>query len=854
MSYSHKSSSSQKLLQKPRTTYRDNVNKKCDETVKRIEIQDKKVNEVKAELSKSILESSTKNDSLLKQPDNKILTEEKNRGDDVKKLVSDINLIKDTNQKRDTKFEELFKKCDDSIHQRTQIFAMMGELRKKTRVMEENLLLDVGNLQGSVDKLDSEVSKQDEMIKGQQVKLEELQVNLDILSKSLTETATDFENKLQREIKNRSERVSRMEVDILLIKSSNKTKDSKLTELKKENDENQKTLQKSLKDLNLKVTELGKEVIDMKKKQNTMDQLITLFTEKQKKSIENVEVRFNILEFRIQVQEKKSDQEKIEDSNRLSEFTTQFNSKLQQLDNKMQTETKNVHDQFKYVRNNVLLMKDANQTRDSKLTELDQDQKTLQSSVNDLLSQVKDVRKEAVCIKQKQANILDRFSFISEKQSKSISSINITCDKLENKIKEHDKKFDDTNTAVAKQISETSVKFDAQLKQFDKRVTTETLCMRDKIKNLSYDILSLKDSMLIKDSKLEELTKKNDDLLGQIQSLIVESDELDKTIRDLDSRCLQDKKALQDAEFEIKTQIDNLGNFNIDTKQKLTTMEEQITLLSPKVDQLQQDGVNFQQFRDSANRWLWNIKVTCDTLEDKMTAQGKNVEELKTKHQVLSKSMLDSAAVMTSHRKKLEEVIRKETQSRCTEINNLRLEVQAIEKEHQKGNSKIVDLYLKINAQDSKLKSLRVDIDSLNSARKNLEQCSKQAQSTLQELRSQLILEVQQTKTVIEQYKQEIDKTQAIVKTQISAILDKQALIQNKVDKNEEKFKQALSDMDNYLSVKEKELNDAKTNLQTLYTDLFNLRKHVGEKLILHNTKIDELGTAMDTVFRRLGL
>ncbi|XP_059157219.1 SWI/SNF-related matrix-associated actin-dependent regulator of chromatin subfamily E member 1-like [Physella acuta] len=288
--------------------------------------------------------------------------------------------------------------------------------------------------------------------------------------------------------------------------------------------------------------------------------------------------------------------------------------------------------------------------------------------------------------------------------------------------------------------------------------------------------------MSINNSKLAELTKKNDDLLGQIESLIVESDELNKTIRDLDSRCLQDKKALQDAVFENESKICNLGKCNIESKQKQTTMEEQITFMYCR---LQQDGVNFQQFRDSANRWLLNVKVTCDTLEDKMTAQGKNVEELKTKHQVLSKSMLDSAAVMTSHRKRLDEVIRRETQSRSTEINNMRLEVQAIEKEHQKGNSKIVDLYLKMNAQDSKLKSLRDDIDSLDSARKKLEQCSKQAQSTLQAKVNQLLSETEETKTAIEQCKQdtqEVKQVQTDINNEISATRSKQSYFQIKVD------------------------------------------------------------------------
>ncbi|XP_059157077.1 myosin-1-like [Physella acuta] len=325
----------------------DSVNKKCDEMVKRIEIQDKKVDEVKAELSQSVLESSTKSDLLLKQLDGKILTEEKIRCDDVKKVASEISLIKETNQKRDNQLEKLFMKNDDCEHQRTHIFVTVGELEKKTCELEENLLLGVGNLKGSVDKLHSEVSKQDETVKGQQVKLEELKVNLDKLSKSLTVTEIDFNNKLEREIKNGIERFIRVEDDILLIKDSNKITDSKLAELKKENDENQKTLQNSLKDLNLKVMDIDKEIKGITKKQDTMEQLTTSVTEKQKKSIANVKVTCDILDFKIKEQEKKSTKEKIDVSKRLSEFTTQFTSQVQLLDNKIETETKNINDQYK---------------------------------------------------------------------------------------------------------------------------------------------------------------------------------------------------------------------------------------------------------------------------------------------------------------------------------------------------------------------------------------------------------------------------------------------------------------------------------------------------------------------------
>lgn len=135
---------------------------------------------------------------------------------------------------------------------------------------------------------------------------------------------------------------------------------------------------------------------------------------------------------------------------------------------------------------------------------------------------------------------------------------------------------------------------------------------------------------------------------------------------------------------------------------------------------------------------------------------------------------------------------------------------------------------------------------------------------SLTELVNQQISEIQQTNTVIEKNKQEVKQTLTIVNSQIGAMLDKQALIQNEVDKSsnkadkcEEKCRQALSDMANDLSAKQRELNDATIKLQTLYTELLNLRKNVGEvaqETILHKNDINKLGTAMNRVFQTLGL
>lgn len=126
----------------------DTVNKKCDNMDNSIRLHDKKVDDVKDELSKSILESSTKCDSLLQQLESKITTEENSRRDDVKYMKFDIILLKGINRNKDTKFEELYKKSDNLTEKVKNIFDTVGEMKKETQDLDTRCQQDVQNLHG----------------------------------------------------------------------------------------------------------------------------------------------------------------------------------------------------------------------------------------------------------------------------------------------------------------------------------------------------------------------------------------------------------------------------------------------------------------------------------------------------------------------------------------------------------------------------------------------------------------------------------------------------------------------------------------------------------------------------------
>lgn len=165
--------------------------------------------------------------------------------------------------------------------------------------------------------------------------------------------------------------------------------------------------------------------------------------------------------------------------------------------------------------------------------------------MNDLSSQVKDSRKNAIDIKEKQNNMLKMLTSVSEKQKKCTSNVNVICDKLDIQIKEQKKKFDDMNSEVLKNFNETSVKFDSQLNQLDKKLTTETKNIHDECNTVTTDIVLINDNISIFDIKLAELTKKNDDLSGQIDNLVAVLGEMKQSSQDIDSRCLQETKTLE---------------------------------------------------------------------------------------------------------------------------------------------------------------------------------------------------------------------------------------------------------------------------------------------------------------------
>ncbi|XP_059157090.1 putative leucine-rich repeat-containing protein DDB_G0290503 [Physella acuta] len=652
----------------------------CNEMNNKIKTQDTKIDNVKVELSTSQLESLARCNSLEKQLDSKITTEAMTRREEVKNVAFDITLLKGINRTKDTKLEELSKKNNDLAEKMKNKF---DELMKEAHGIEERSQQDVKNLHASINEINSKLNEHDGTIKEQQAKTVELNstflVSLSMTASSLNSQLQELDNKVQKEKKNVHDEYNTLRSLILMIKDTHETRFSNLADLTKKNDEDQKALQSSVNKLYSRMHEQDETVKGL--------QL----------NIEELNASFFLS---------------------LSETDSRFNSQLQQLDNKIQKEKQNVHEEYNTVRSDIQLIKVGNQTRDSKLMELDQDQKTLQVSVNQLSLKGIDMRNDTKRIKQRMTTMEDLIASVSEQQNMFISNVTERCNKLDDQLKDQEKKFDSVKAEVSISFSNASAELNSQFQLIDNKITTETKNLHEVINNLRRDTLLIEDTNSNRDSKLQELTSKTDDITKQMKNM---NGELDQTIKAFDNRCLHAIEILQGEVFDLETNVKDLGNCNTETKQKQTTMDEQITSMYSRLDKLQQDGDNFRQFRDLANRKLLNIKVTCDTLEGKLTAEGKNVEELKRKLQVLSKSVSDSSAVMTCHLTKLDGVIKREIQNRSNEICSLKCEMQAMEKEHQKGNSKVVDLYLKYNAQENESKNLRDAIDELDSARKMLE-------------------------------------------------------------------------------------------------------------------------------------
>lgn len=116
--------------------------------------------------------------------------------------------------------------------------------------------------------------------------------------------------------------------------------------------------------------DIRKDAAGIKEKQTSTVELFTSVSEKQNKAISNVKAACDILDTQIKEQDKKFNGMNSEVSKQMSVTSVKINSQLKQLDNKLTTETKNIHDEFKTVNHDIRSINDKMAIVDTKLVEL----------------------------------------------------------------------------------------------------------------------------------------------------------------------------------------------------------------------------------------------------------------------------------------------------------------------------------------------------------------------------------------------------------------------------------------------------------------------------------------------------
>ncbi len=314
--------------------------------------------------------------------------------------------------------------------------------------------------------------------------------------------------------------------------------------------------------------------------------------------------------------------------------------------------------------------------------------------------------------------------------------------------------------------------------------------LNESIESLKSELSAANAAVTEKESHLEEITRENEKLLGDIRDLneAAAAKEAEYTRR-VEEAAVQARKAAEAASIATGTS-DNAGEEEL--KRRIDEIEADYKL---KIDELTSEGKNLRAEADS-------LKNEADSLKDEAESLRREAESQKAKAESLESEV---------------ESLKSEVSQRDSEIESRRSEISRLESEVGSQKSEISALKSEIDSNNSETSTHESEIESLKSEISRLESEIESKNSTVSRLESDVSgknAAVEELKRGCEVLRQKCEES--ALRCEESAKRYNESLseieeLKSALHDNEEKSRESLESLENVSAEKETLISEINT-------------------------------------------